>query len=81
MKKTCWMPTTWLSYIYIISLLKKTCERYQILSKEEIEKNNNMVVKDIKIFQKSKNKSLLSIGKKYEKEWENENEKGTLLFL
>ena len=55
-------------YIYIISLLKKTCERYQILSKEEIEKNNNMVVKDIKIFQKSKNKSLLSIGKKYEKE-------------
>ena len=48
--------------------MKKTCERYQILSKEEIEKNNNMVVKDIKIFQKSKNKSLLSIGKKYEKE-------------
>ena len=55
-------------YIYIISLLKKTCERFQILFKEEIEKNNNMVVKDIKIFQKLKNKSLLSIGKKYEKE-------------
>ena len=38
-------------------------ERYQNLSKEEKEKSNNMVVEDTKIYQKMKNKSLLSIEK------------------
>ena len=40
-------------------------ERYQSLSKEEKEKSDNMVVNVTKIFQKMKNKSLLSIEKKY----------------
>ena len=38
-------------------------ERYQSLSKEEKEKSNNMAVNVTKIFQKMKNKSLLSIEK------------------
>ena len=42
---------------------KKARERYQNLSKEEKEKSNNMVVEDTKIYQKMKNKSLLSIEK------------------
>ena len=42
---------------------KKTCERYQSLSKEEKEKKNNMVINNIKIYQKTKNKSLMSIEK------------------
>ena len=43
-------------------LRKRARERYQNLSKEE-EKNNNMVVNDIKIPQKMKNKGWLSIEK------------------
>ena len=43
---------------------KKAREGYQSLSKEEKEKNNNnMVMKNPKIYQKMKNKSLLSIEK------------------
>ena len=42
---------------------KKACERYQSLSKEEKEKNHNIVVKDTKIYQNMKNKSWLSIEK------------------
>ena len=44
-------------------LQKKACERYQNVSKDEKEQNNNMVVSITKISQKKKNKSLLSIGK------------------
>ena len=44
-------------------LQKKACERYQNLSKEEKEKNNNMVVNVTKISQRMKNKSLFSIEK------------------
>ena len=44
-------------------LQKKARERYQNVSKEENEQNNNMVVSITKISQKKKNKSLLSIGK------------------
>ena len=47
----------------------KTCERYQNLSKEEKEKDNNMVVNVTKISQKMKNKSLLSLEKNII-EWE-----------
>ena len=43
---------------------KKARERYQNLSKEEKEKNDNMVVNVIKISQKMKKKSLLGIQKK-----------------
>ena len=43
----------------------KAPERYQNLSKEEKEKSSNMVVNVTKISQKMKNKSLLSIEKKY----------------
>ena len=43
----------------------KARERYQNLSKEEKEKSSNMVVNITKISQKMKNKSLLSIEKKY----------------
>ena len=43
--------------------LQKTCKRYQSLSKEEKEKNRNIVVNDTKIYQKMKNKSWLSIEK------------------
>ena len=46
---------------------KKASERYQKLSKEEKDKNDNMVVSVTKIFQKMKSKSLLSIEKKYYK--------------
>ena len=42
---------------------KKASERYQKLSKEEKDKNDNMVVSITKIFQKMKSKSLLSIEK------------------
>ena len=45
------------------TLQKRDRERYQTLSKEEKEKNNNMAVNDTKISQKIKNKSLLSIEK------------------
>ena len=45
-------------------LQKKARERYQNLSKEEKEKNDNMVVNVIKISQKMKKKSLLGIQKK-----------------
>ena len=45
------------------TLQKRDRERYQTLSKEEKEKNNNMAVNDTKISQKMKNKSLLSIEK------------------
>ena len=44
-------------------LQKKARERYQSLSKEEKEKNDNMVVNVTKISQKRKNKSLLGIEK------------------
>ena len=44
-------------------LRKKDCKRYQNLSKEEKEKNGNMVVNVTKISQKIKNKSLLSVEK------------------
>ena len=37
-------------------LKEKACERYQNLSKEEKEKNNNMVMNATKISQKMKNK-------------------------
>ena len=44
---------------------KKARERYQNLSKEEKEKKrNNMIVNNIKIYQRMKRKSLLSIEKK-----------------
>ena len=42
-------------------LQKKARERYQNLSKEEKEKNDNMVVNVIKISQKMEKKSLLGI--------------------
>ena len=42
---------------------KKACERYRKLSYEEKEKSNNMVVNVTKIFQKMRNKILLSIEK------------------
>ena len=53
-------------YLNIIKKIKKDCKkkarkRYQNLSKEEKEKNNNVVVNVTKISQKVKNKSLLSI--------------------
>ena len=41
-------------------LQNKACERYQSLSKEE---KVNMFVNDTKIYQKIKNKSLLSVEK------------------
>ena len=44
-------------------ILKRARERYQSLSKEKKEKSGNMVVDDTKIYQKMKNKSLLSIEK------------------
>ena len=44
-------------------LQNKVCERYQSLYKKEKKKSNNMVVNDAKIYQKRKNKSLLSIKK------------------
>ena len=42
-------------------LQKKARERYQSLSKKEKEESNNMLLNDSKIYQKLKNKSLLSI--------------------
>ena len=51
------------------SLRKKTCTRYQNLSEEEKTKIINMVVNDIEVFLKMKNKGLLSTEKiilKYE---------------
>ena len=42
---------------------KKSCERYQNLSKEEKAKSNNMVVNVTKISQNLKNKSLLRLEK------------------
>ena len=44
-------------------LQKKSCERYQNLSKEEKAESNNMVVNVTKISQKMKNKSLLRLEK------------------
>ena len=44
-------------------LQKKSCERYQNLSKEEKAKSNNMVVNVTKISKKMKNKSLLRLEK------------------
>ena len=44
-------------------LTKKSCKRYQSFSKEEKEKSHNMVENNTKIYQKMKNKSLLSIEK------------------
>ena len=44
-------------------LQKKARERHQSLSKKEKEKSDNLVVKDTKIYEKMKNKSLLSIKK------------------
>ena len=44
-------------------LQKKACERHQSLSKKEKEKSDSLVVKDTKIYEKMKNKSLLSIKK------------------
>ena len=44
-------------------LQKKARERYQSLSKKEKEESNNMLLNDSKIYQKMKNKSLLSIGR------------------
>ena len=45
-------------------LQKKARERYQSLSKEEKEKkSNNTVMNNTKIYEKMKNKSLLSIEK------------------
>ena len=38
-------------------------ERHQSLSKKEKEKSDSLVVKDTKIYEKMKNKSLLSIKK------------------
>ena len=46
-------------------LSKKARERYQIFLKKKKKKSNNMVVNVTKISQKMKNKSLLSIEKKY----------------
>ena len=48
-------------------LQKKARERYQSLSKKKKKKNDNMVVNDTKIYQKMKNKSLLSIDKNIRK--------------
>ena len=42
---------------------KKAIKRYQTLSKEEKEKNNNMALNSTKIYQKMKNKSCLSVEK------------------
>ena len=42
---------------------KRTCEKYQTLSKEG-KKSEDMVVNDTKSYQKIKNKRLLSIEKK-----------------
>ena len=42
-------------------LQKKARERYQSISEKEKKKNNNMVVNYTKIYEKMKNKSLLSI--------------------
>ena len=50
-------------------LQKKSCERYQNLSKEEKQKNGNMVVNVIKVSQKMESTSLLSIEKNVI-EWE-----------
>ena len=50
-------------------LQKKYCERYQNLSKEEKQKNGNMVVNVIKVSQKMESTSLLSIEKNVI-EWE-----------
>ena len=44
-------------------LQKKALERYQNLSKEEKEKNHNMVVNVTKISQKMKKRNWLSIDK------------------
>ena len=44
-------------------LQKKALERYQSLSKEEKEKNHNMVVNVTKISQKMKKRNWLSIDK------------------
>ena len=44
-------------------LQKKYCERYQNLSKEEKQKNGNIVVNVIKVSQKMESTSLLSIEK------------------
>ena len=46
-------------------LQKKASGRYQSLSQGEKEKWDNMVVNNTKIYQKMKNKSLLSMVKKY----------------
>ena len=48
---------------------KKTCEKYQTLSKEG-KKSEDMVVNDTKSYQKIKNKRLLSIEKKKIIKWE-----------
>ena len=48
-------------------LQQKARERYQSLSKEKNKSCNNMVVNDTKIYQKMKNKSLLSIEKTFKK--------------
>ena len=48
-------------------LQKKARERYQSLSKKKKKKSDNMVVNDTKIYQKMKNKSLLSIDKNIRK--------------
>ena len=42
-------------------LRKKARERYPSLSKEKKNKSNNVVVNYIKVYEKMKNKSLLSI--------------------
>ena len=54
-----------LNFIKIITkdFKKKASERYQSLSKKKKKKSDNIVVKDTKIYQKMKNKSLLSIQK------------------
>ena len=44
-------------------LQKEAREIYQNISKEKIEKNKNMVKNNTKIYEKMKNKSLLSIEK------------------
>ena len=44
-------------------LQKKARERYQSISEKEKKKSNNMVVNYTKIYEKMKNKSLLSIEK------------------
>ena len=50
-------------------LQKKASERYQSPSKEEKEKTDSMVVNDTKVYQKMKNKSLLTVEKNIK--WEN----------